>query len=242
MPDTPATQSEVNTPNPKGRSFRRTVQVLATMGLWTSAVFVSAGRLDWNRGWICMIAWVATTVAAGLIVRRANPSLMEARANWRRKDTKPFDKVFLSVYLPLTFVQPALAGLDVVRFHWSSMPLATLYVGLVLFVIAMTMVTWAMMVNPFAESTVRIQADRNHQVVSSGPYRVVRHPMYIGAILLYPASALIFGSMWALALSVLMAVMFVCRTALEDWTLRRELPGYEKFAAVTRYRLIPGLW
>jgi protein-S-isoprenylcysteine O-methyltransferase Ste14 len=212
------------------------------MGLWIAAVFASAGRFDWNRGWICMSAWIITTAAAGLIVRRANPSLIEARANWRRKDTKVFDKVFLSVYLPLTFVQPALAGLDVVRFRWSSMPFATVYAGLVLFAFAMSLVTWAMIVNPFAETTVRIQTDRGHKPVTSGPYRIIRHPMYAGAILLYPASALMFGSMWALALSGLMAVSFVCRTALEDRTLRRELPGYEDFTAITRYRLIPGLW
>lgn len=242
MPDTSTTESEGKTSKTAGGSVRRKAQVLMTMGLWTAAVFVSAGRLDWIRGWICMIAWVFTTTAAGLVVRRANPSLMEARANWRRKDTKRFDKIFLSVYLPLTFVQPALAGLDVVRFRWSSMPLTTVYAGLVLFSFAMGLVTWAMAVNAHAETTVRIQTDRNHKTVTSGPYRIVRHPMYAGVILLYPASALIFGSMWALALSGVMAILFVCRTALEDRALRRELPGYEEFAAVTRYRLIPGLW
>ncbi len=242
MPDASAIQSEVKFSRPPARGLRRMIQVLMTMGIWIAAVFASAGRLDWNRGWICMTAWVVSMVAAGLLVRRANPSLIEARANWRRKDTKPFDKVFLSVYLPLTLVQPALAGLDVVRFRWSSMPFATVYAGLVLFAIAMALVTWAMMVNPFAEPTVRIQTDRNHKVVTSGPYRIVRHPMYTGIILLYLASALIFGSAWALAVSGLMAVLFVCRTALEDRTLRRELPGYQEFTTSTRYRLIPGLW
>jgi protein-S-isoprenylcysteine O-methyltransferase Ste14 len=210
------------------------------MGLWIAAVFASDGRLDWNRGWICMIAWVVGTVAAGLSVRRANPSLTKARANWRRKDTKPFDRLFISACLPLTFIQPALAGLEVVRSCLLSMPLATVHPGLVLF--EMAFVTWAMMANPLAESTVRIQTDRNHKVVSSGPYRAVRHPMYVGAILLYPASALIFGSIWALALSGLMAGLFVFCTAFKYRTLRRELPRYQEFAASTRYRLIPGLW
>jgi protein-S-isoprenylcysteine O-methyltransferase Ste14 len=107
---------------------------------------------------------------------------------------------------------------------------------------AMALITWAMMANPHAETTVRIQTDRDHKAVTSGPYRIVRHPMYVGAILMYPAAALMFGSMWALAISGLIAILFVWRTALEDRTLRRELPGYEEFAALTRYRLIPGLW
>jgi protein-S-isoprenylcysteine O-methyltransferase Ste14 len=99
-----------------------------------------------------------------------------------------------------------------------------------------------MMVNPYAETTVRIQIDRDQKVVTSGPYRIVRHPMYVGGILMYPGIAFILGSMWALALSASIAILMVWRTALEDRTLRGELPGYEEFAAVTRYRLIPWLW
>jgi protein-S-isoprenylcysteine O-methyltransferase Ste14 len=242
MPDTPTTESEVKTPKPQGRSARRMIQAFATMTLWIAAVFVSAGRLDWIRGWICVTAYIISMTLAGLLVRRRNPGLLEARANWRRKDTKPFDKVCLAIYLPLTLIQPTLAGLDAERFGWSSLPFATVYVGLVLFAMAMTLITWAMMVNPHAESTVRIQTDRNHKPVTSGPYRIVRHPMYVGAILMYPAAALMFGSMWALALSAVIAILFVGRTALEDRTLRRELPGYQEIATLTRYRLIPGLW
>jgi protein-S-isoprenylcysteine O-methyltransferase Ste14 len=223
-------------------SLKRIFQVLVTMGLWLLAVFVPAGRFDWKRGWICVILYVVSMFVAGLLVHRANPALFEARANWRRKDTKPFDKVFLSVFFPLTYIHPAVAGLDAVRFRWSSMPFTTVYVGIALFVSAMVLPTWAMMVNPHAESTVRLQTDRDHKPVTAGPYRFVRHPMYVGAILLYPAMSLVFGSAWALALSGVIALLFIWRTALEDRTLRRELPGYEEFANVTHYRLIPGLW
>jgi len=97
------------------------------------------------------------------------------------------------------------------------------------------------MVNPYAETTGRIQADPDQKVVTSGPYRIVRHPMYVGGILMYPAIALILGSMWALALSVVIAILMVWRTVLEGRTLGRELPGYEEFAAFTRFRLIPKL-
>ena len=223
-------------------SARRVAQVVVTMGLWVAAVFGAAGRLDWTRGWICVAAYLVTMTATGVLVHRANPGLMKVRANWRRKDTKFFDKVFLLLLLPLSFGQPAVAGLDAVRFRWSSMPFATVYPGLALFEFAMAMITWAMMVNPHAESTVRIQTDRDHKPVTTGPYRIVRHPMYVGTILMYPGTAVMFGSVWALAVSGVIAILFVCRTALEDRTLRRELPGYEQFAEVTRYRLIPGVW
>jgi protein-S-isoprenylcysteine O-methyltransferase Ste14 len=180
--------------------------------------------------------------AVGLIVRRFNAPLMEARAKWRREDTKRFDKVFLAVFLPLTFIQPAVAGLDAVRFGWSSMPFGLMYAGAVLFALAMVLIAWTMAVNRYAETSVRIQTDRGHTVIASGPYRAVRHPMYVGAILMYVATPLILGSVWALAVSGLMIVLFIWRTALEDRTLRRELSGYEAYAARTRYRLLPGLW
>ena len=241
MPGASNTESKVMKPMAAGRRVRELAK-FASMPIWCAAAFLCAGRLNWIRGWI----WVATfgvgMVAGSLLVRRKNPGLMEARSHLRRKDTKPFDKVLLSIYFPLVLLQPIVAGLDAVRFGWSSMPLATVYVGLILLAIGVTPVIWALMVNPHAETTVRIQTDRDHKVVSSGPYGIVRHPMYIGAILMFPGVALILGSMWALAISGLIAVLMVWRTAMEDRTLRRELPGYEEFTSLTRYRLVPRLW
>jgi protein-S-isoprenylcysteine O-methyltransferase Ste14 len=99
-----------------------------------------------------------------------------------------------------------------------------------------------MLRNPHAETSVRIQAERDHRVVAAGPYGVVRHPMYVGLILLYVAQALILGSVWALVIAGLIAVLFLWRTAMEDQVLRKDLPGYEEYTSVTRYRLMPGLW
>jgi protein-S-isoprenylcysteine O-methyltransferase Ste14 len=106
----------------------------------------------------------------------------------------------------------------------------------------MVLLAWAMAVNPFAETTVRIQTERGHTVVRSGPYRLVRHPMYAGAILMFLGTPLILGSMLALLLAIGVVLLFVGRTALEDRTLRRELQGYEAYATCTRYRLLPGVW
>lgn len=210
--------------------------------LWIVMLFGAAGRWDWARGWIAVALYVGTMTALAVIVRRRNPTLMEARAKWRRADTKPFDKIILRILLPLGALQPAVAGLDAVRFRWSSMPVWTAYAGAFLFLLGMALITWTMSVNRFAEPTVRIQTDRGHTVVTSGPYRYIRHPMYAGTIPMYVATALVLGSLWALALAGVLAVLLVWRTALEDRTLRRELPGYAEYAARTRYRLLPGLW
>ena len=186
--------------------------------------------------------WVVGVSTIGLVVKHYNPRLLEARAKWRRKDTKPFDRIFLAIFFPLLMIQPPLAGLDAVRYRWSSVPFAFVYVGAILFALSVVVIAWALAVNPYAESTVRIQTDRGQTVVTSGPYRFVRHPMYAGFVPMYLALPLVWGSVWALVLAVAIILLLIWRTAREDQTLRQELPGYEEYAARTRYRLLPGVW
>jgi protein-S-isoprenylcysteine O-methyltransferase Ste14 len=100
----------------------------------------------------------------------------------------------------------------------------------------------ALTTNPHLETTVRIQKDRGHKVITTGPYRFVRHPMYTGVLLMYAGWPLILGSMWSYVVVGIIVVLFVVRTALEDRTLRTELEGYEAYAGRTRYRLLPGVW
>ena len=240
--DPVAPQPPVATQPSKPSAARRIGQVIVNYVWFTAALFLAAGRLDWTRGWISVALCVVSFTAMGMIIQRYNPELMAERARWRRKDAKPFDKIFMAVYLPLTLLQPVVAGLDAVRFRWSSIPFAFVYAGAVLFAASVVLLTWAMAVNPHAESSVRIQSDRGHQVVTSGPYRFVRHPMYVGIIVMSLANPLIWGSVWALVMSGVMILLFIWRTAQEDQTLRRELPGYEDFAAHTPYRLVPGVW
>jgi protein-S-isoprenylcysteine O-methyltransferase Ste14 len=215
---------------------------MSMMVLWVVAAFAGAGRLDWARGWICAAVYILTMTLTGALAHRLNPGLLEARAKFIRKDAPLFDKIFVWIYFPLTFIQVLVAGLDAVRFHALPLPQWTLVPGIVLFLAAMAMVTWTFLVNPFAESRVRIQQDRGHTVVSKGPYSIVRHPMYVGSILMYPATAMMLGSGWAMAVASLILVLIVWRTSEEDRFLHRELTGYREYAALTRYRLIPGLW
>jgi protein-S-isoprenylcysteine O-methyltransferase Ste14 len=240
--DVSAAQPNAPGAGTKPRTIRRLLQIAATFAWWIAALFVSVGNLHWVRGWISVVFWVVGLTAVGLVVRHYNASIFEARARWRHKDTKRFDKIFLAIYLPLVVFQPVMAGLDAVRFHWSSMPFAFVFIGSLFFVVAMVLIAWVLSVNPFAETTVRIQADRGQTVITPGLYRLVRHPMYVGGSLMYLATPLIWGSVWALALGGLIAVLFIWRTAREDLALRQELFGYEEYATRTRYRLLPGVW
>lgn len=209
---------------------------------YAALAFLGAGRLDWTRGWIYAAVFVGMSVAGSLLVQLANPGLLDARAKGIRKDTKSFDRIFYLLFLPLALLYPLLAGLDAVRFSWWPLPGWTVVPGVLLFVTGSLVTTWTMVVNRHAESTVRIQDDRGHAVVSDGPYRLVRHPMYLGTLIGLPGGALMLGSGWSLVPVLLIVVLFVWRTAHEDRALRQELAGYEAYAALTPYRLLPRVW
>jgi len=220
----------------------RIVKGILALCLALAAVFLAAGSWKWRRGWICIIGIVTMYGVSMAVVRFRAPELFTARFNWRQHEVKPHDRRFIALSLPLYFALPIVAGLDAVRFRWSAMPFSTVYLGLTLLAFGVGLVTWAKLTNAFAESTMRVQPERHHSTVTAGPYRIVRHPMYAGTMLVFPAAALIFGSVWALVVGLLLDVLFIWRTAKEDHSLRHELADYEAFVTVTRYRLIPGLW
>jgi len=221
---------------------RRWLRQIIVTALFVVLGFVGAGRLDWKRGWICTTVCVVCTTASGLVVLGFNPGVIKARAQWNHDDTRGFDRVFMSIFFPLTLLQPLVAGLDGVRFRLLPLPCWTIVPGVVLCLIAMAIVCLALLANSFAETTVRLQPERGHRVATKGPYRVVRHPMYVGLMLLYPSLAFMFGSGWAMAVAAAIDCLFVRRTLQEDSFLQRELAGYAEYTRQTRFRLVPWLW
>ena len=208
---------------------------------WVTFLFGGAGRITWLRGWICTVLYLGGFYTARAVLQRWNAELLEQRQTAIREDTKPFDIFVLRLLLSLTIVEPLVAGLDF-RWNGASTPFWMVYPGIASFLGAATMITWVLVKNSHAESSVRIQSDRGHCVIASGPYRFVRHPMYAGLIQLHQSLALMLGSPWTVALVALITILLWWRTALEDQVLRRELPGYEEYTTVTRYRLMPGIW
>ena len=149
--------------------------------------------------------------------------------------------MFAASWLALALINPVVAGLDE-RFDWSSMSEVTLYGGAVLLAVGAVLATWAMVENEYFEQFVRVQTDRAHRVVTTGPYRIVRHPGYVGAILGALATPLMLGTWWAFVPAGAVALLFIIRTILEDRILDKELEGYQAYAQRTRYRLLPGIW
>ena len=220
---------------------KRMLQISAFTAGWSTVLFACAGRLDWPRGWICLAVYLLGVAITAILVIGKNPDVIAARARMHA-DAKGFDKLFTALYSLLVFVVPAVAGLDAVRFGWSSMPFQTVWPGVFLYLLAAVPVVWAMTANPFLENQVRIQTDRGHRVIATGPYRLVRHPMYVGVILQNISTPLILGSCWTYVPVAVVVALFLWRTAREDRTLRSERGGYEEYARHTRYRLLPGVW
>lgn len=209
--------------------------------IFIAALFLPAGRLDWWQGWAFVGAFIFFVSIFSLWMRRRDPELVRERTHMA-ENVKWWDKAIMGAYTLLLLALMVVAGLDSGRYQWSSPPAWAQALGWLGMLACFALVWWVQATNTYAARYVRIQDDRGHQVVSAGPYRCVRHPMYAGIILVMMCIPLVLGSLWALLPGGLIAALFVLRTALEDRTLQAELPGYRAYAARVRFRLLPGVW
>ncbi len=207
-------------------------------------LFAAAGTVALPRAWFFLALSLVGLFGCIALVAWKNPELVNHRGRWRRKkDAKRWDRPFVMTYgFSAFYFVPIVIGLDVGRYDWSHLGIGSMIVGTLLFALGTVILTWSMLVNTHFETIVRIQTDRNHQVTTSGPYTIVRHPGYVGASLWAIAAPLIVGSLVGLIPAALAIVTLIIRTALEDRTLQRELPGYAEYTTHTRYRLLPGIW
>ena len=212
--------------------------------LMLAVLFLSAGHLDWWEGWAYAgLALVVLIISRGVLLK-TNPDLIIERMTAGQKcNVKPWDKIFvpiIALYLPL--ITWIVAGLDA-RFGWSpNLPDGIQVVALLVNFAGSMFSTWATFANRFFSSHVRIQTDRGHTVVRSGPFLFVRHPGYTGVIVSWLSTPIFFSSTWTWIPTILAIIGFIIRTALEDRTLQEELPGYKEYAQEVRFRLLPWIW
>ena len=206
-----------------------------------AAFFWVVGDWTWGRGWAFLTLVLLGQGASLWFVWRRNPELIRCRARIG-SGTKRWDRWWLTGFAVLYLAIWIVGALDH-RIGWSTMSPWWFAPGSLLYLLFVAGITWSMVVNPHFEKTVRIQIDRDHRVIDSGPYAIVRHPGYAAMIpgYLLPAPLLL-GSWWAFLPAVSCSLWLVLRTVLEDRTLLRELSGYEDYAGRVRYRLWPGLW
>jgi protein-S-isoprenylcysteine O-methyltransferase Ste14 len=206
-------------------------------------LFLPAGRPDWAWGWV-LLGIVAGVLAGQLLLMVViNPGLLLERGKGLvDRGVKKWDRWVVGLAAVFLIASWVVAGLDVRFVLTGLLPLAYHLAGLLLTVLGYALFLWALACNAFFAEGVRVQEERGHAVARGGPYRYVRHPGYVGAILSQVATPLLLGSLWALVPAIAGGAMYIVRTHLEDRALRKELPGYEEYAQQTRYRLVPGVW
>ncbi|MHC4679105.1 MAG: methyltransferase family protein [Planctomycetota bacterium] len=207
-------------------------------------LFISAGHINIFRAWCYLVISFIGMFGGIALVSVFDPELVNQRGLWKKKkDTQGWDKILLPSYGIVGFyVLPVIIGLDVGRFQWSHLGTHFAIGGCVLFILGSVSIHWAMLVNTHFEASVRIQKDRGHRVITTGPYRKVRHPGYVGAILWAISTPLIVGSAYGLIPAAIAVILLIIRTSWEDKLLRSKLKGYDEYSERVRYRLLPGIW
>jgi protein-S-isoprenylcysteine O-methyltransferase Ste14 len=220
------------------------LRFLFTSLIMLGVLFLTAGTFRWWEAWAYVGMSLVVLISSRVALILKNPALAIERSEAHKKeDVKEWDRVLM----PLTaiigpFVSWIVAGLDQ-RFGWSpDLPDLIQIIALTLIFLGSQLGSWAMIVNRFFSSQVRIQTDRDHKVIKDGPYKVVRHPGYAGGLLAWLAAPVFFSSWWVVIPTFLVIIANIIRTAKEDQMLLSELPGYVDYAKKVKYRLIPGIW
>lgn len=226
----------------QGIDRRRLVLGLIYLPVYfTLFMLLPAGTWTWSKGWLFVLVILFVISGAFIILLRVNPEVIFARTRIH-EGTEYWDKVLLFFYFPAMLAIGPVAALDDSRFHWFPVSWWVCGIGYALLLTGIGIVTWAEGVNKFFEVTVRIQTDRGHRVIDSGPYAIARHPGYVGAILTAIGMALSLGSLWALIPAVIASIVLIVRTRWEDQMLHERLNGYREYAGRVRYKLLPGVW
>jgi len=226
---------------PLPRVLARMVRLAASFAVFGALLFLAAGRLDWWEVWLFLAIYYMVALIGQLWIMRRDPALDQERSRLGQ-NVKRWDRAIVVANWMLTLALLIVIGLDAGRLHWSAVPLGWRLAGGLGLIPCFGLTLWAARANTFLSGQVRIQTERGHHAVTGGPYRYVRHPMYLSMILYDVCLPVLLGSWWALSVSAIMITLIVIRTALEDRTLQNELTGYAAYTRQTRYRLLPGLW
>jgi protein-S-isoprenylcysteine O-methyltransferase Ste14 len=222
---------------------RMIVQTFVWYGVIGLMLFLAAGTVDWPAAWIFLAVMIVLSLVGGLWLVRHDPALVQQRlAPPIQRDQPTADKILLTVIILVIFGALVLMALDAVRFGRSSVPTWVQAIGGLTLLLSVWISFRTLCENSFAAPVVKIQKDRGQTVITTGPYRHVRHPMYAGGLLFLVGTSLLLGSWWGLAAVPVLAVLLGIRIRIEEKALRAGLEGYDDYAQRVRYRLVPLIW
>ncbi len=218
------------------------VMLLIVFGLPFLPLLITS-RWDWWEAWLYAGISIVGFVVSRRLAARRNPGLLTERARFlRMPDAQPFDKVLAPLVGVGGGLLPLVAGVEARLDTSPGFSLALKGLALALILAGYVLASYALVANQFFSGMVRLQTDRGHHVVSSGPYRWIRHPGYAGAMITYLPTAILLDSTWAFVPATLIVIILIIRTGLEDQFLQAELDGYRAYAARVHHRLLPGVW
>ena len=221
--------------------FPRILSRLAGLAVFIAAWFWVAGRVAWPQAWAFLTVFLISVLTLTWRLARTDPALLRERSQPPDK-AEPWDRIVMRLYAVLLLVLMVIVALDSGRFRWSVVPPWAQSIGWVLLVICGAVVWHVSTRNAYLSRYARIQDDRGQVVVRDGLYGRVRHPMYLGIILLFCGLPLVLGSWCSYIPSMVIVCLFVYRTRREDRMLQEGLAGYADYAQDVRYRLVPGIW
>ncbi len=218
------------------RIYLTPVMFLIVNGL---IVFLAAGSFGFWPAWVYLIGVFMIMIFMGVYLQKKAPGLMARRMQYEEKEPSQ-NTVFLRIFGPLLYIISYLTpGLDY-RYHWSTVPSSLIIIANIMVFLGLTLIFFVFKTNSYAESIIQVENDQ--MVITTGPYTVVRHPMYVGLLLMFLFDALALGSYWALVPFLLCIPMLMSRAINEEKVLIRDLPGYREYCLKTRYRLLPFIW
>ena len=229
--------------NRKALLGKALLEVFAEFAVFAALLFVCAGTLLWPAGWAFMALFFGFALAIVLWLARKEPELLAERMSSPMQSGQPlWDKVFVVAVMVLFVAWLILMPLDAVRFGWSEVPEWLQIFGALGMVLSFYIMFLTFRENAYLAMVVKVQQERGQSVVSTGPYRYVRHPMYASTLLFFPGSALLLGSWWGLMFCTVLLGLLVWRIPLEERMLENGLDGYNEYERDVRYRLIPHVW
>jgi len=222
---------------------RLVIQVVVWLAMTGALLLFPAGTLDWPAAWVFLGELGIAAVGTGLWLARNDLALLKERMSAPvQKEQKSWDQLLMGLVILLWTGWYVLMGFDIRLNGTSQFPVWVQIVGALALPLSVLTVVLTFRENSYAAPVVKLQKERGQSVIATGPYRLVRHPIYTGALLFFFTTPLLLGSWWGLALAPVIIAVLAIRAVMEERTLTAELPGYGEYATKVRYRLVPLLW
>ena len=217
--------------------WARSISFTITLGL---LLFIPAGTIRYWQAWVYLIVFFASSAAITIYLIKNDPALLARRMRAGPRAEKEKTQKIIMLFSMISFVGIFVVSALDYRFKWSPAPIAIVIVGDIAVVIGFFITFLVVKENTFASAT--IEVSEGHEVVSTGLYSIVRHPMYSGGLLILLGTPLALGSLWGLALAALSVIWLIWRLVDEEKYLSEKLPGYNEYRENVRYRLVPYFW